>query len=620
MLILLALTFVHGMAYLVIVPAWQHYDEPTHFEYAALIAQSGRLPKADDYDALMRQEIASSMQATGFWKGTTPLPIEFWSEEPAWLGSSELDHPPLYYLSAAIPLFLASHQAVETQLYLARLVSLLLNLVVVTSAFVVTAELFPQRRWFPLGVAAFLAWLPPLTDLMSGVSNDAGSAAAASLLLAASVRLVRRGPSLRRWIAVAGVAGICIATKNTAGIAAIAVLLTLIVCHVPRRHRRWLWIGLGALVPLGLAVTMTWSSHAAHWYSTWPSAAANRAATEAPHGRSALVVSAQGDRWAHRIVQELQQKAAIGLRERTVTIGAWLKVAEGSDGFVTLFADDGLRQVYHRVTATQQWQFHAFRVSISPQAGGVAAGAFIPGREGAARSAYLDGFIMAEGSLPLHTPPAFDGLQARSAQWGTGQVTNLLKNGSAERPWPSLKPWLGSRSVFGQPLASAFHSLLDWSRTKWAYAPEIAGLVSSFWGTFGWNHLRLPEPILIGLGVISGLALLGISLRLVGWLRSSSKGETWRRRAWLLVICTLLVSWAGAFIRIHPMWTTQRIVWPTARYAVAAAVPTAIVLCLGLASLVPRRWLRGLSWAALLGMAILDATALLTLIVPYYYG
>ena len=39
---LIPLALCHGLLYMLILPPWQHYDEPPHFEYAWLIADRGR--------------------------------------------------------------------------------------------------------------------------------------------------------------------------------------------------------------------------------------------------------------------------------------------------------------------------------------------------------------------------------------------------------------------------------------------------------------------------------------------------------------------------------------------------------------------------------------------------
>src|ERR1043166_5426812 len=64
---LLLLALLHGLLYLAIVPPWQHYDEPTHFEYARLIALWNRPPILNEADLTTNREIADSMYRFRFW-------------------------------------------------------------------------------------------------------------------------------------------------------------------------------------------------------------------------------------------------------------------------------------------------------------------------------------------------------------------------------------------------------------------------------------------------------------------------------------------------------------------------------------------------------------------------
>jgi len=54
-----------------------------------------------------------------------------------------------------------------------------------------------------------------------------------------------------------------------------------------------------------------------------------------------------------------------------------------------------------------------------------------------------------------------------------------------------------------------------------------------------------------------------------------------------------------------------------ARYASGVIVPTALLLCLGLANLLPRRWRGMAAYAGLLGLVALETIALWAVIVPY---
>ena len=72
--IILVLGLVHGLLYVFLEPPWQHYDEPTHFEYAWLIANRAALPQGDDFDQGMRREVAASMLEHGFFNNLSYRP------------------------------------------------------------------------------------------------------------------------------------------------------------------------------------------------------------------------------------------------------------------------------------------------------------------------------------------------------------------------------------------------------------------------------------------------------------------------------------------------------------------------------------------------------------------
>ncbi|MEI7770040.1 MAG: hypothetical protein WCI67_08635, partial [Chloroflexales bacterium] len=64
---LIPLALCHGLLYMLIVPPWQHYDEPPHFEYAWLIADRGRTPTLDEIDPQLRRAVAESMDRARFY-------------------------------------------------------------------------------------------------------------------------------------------------------------------------------------------------------------------------------------------------------------------------------------------------------------------------------------------------------------------------------------------------------------------------------------------------------------------------------------------------------------------------------------------------------------------------
>ncbi len=154
-LIILGVALVHGLVYVLLVPPWQHYDEPNHFEYAWLAANEPGWPQRGDYNWEMRRQVAVSMIEAGFFAGLDFLPEIDNPDQPAWIGTfSQLGDPPLYYFFTSLPLRLLSSAEIEAQLTAARLVSLGFYLITILAAFGVTAEL--------TGPESPLRWLAPL--------------------------------------------------------------------------------------------------------------------------------------------------------------------------------------------------------------------------------------------------------------------------------------------------------------------------------------------------------------------------------------------------------------------------------------------------------------------------
>jgi hypothetical protein len=105
--VVLLVALIHGLIYVFLVPPWQHYDEPNHFEYTWLIANRKTLPEAGDFDQMMRKTVAGSMVDHNFFDGLGFLPDLNSTDKPIWIGSySQLSNPPVYYLIASAPLWL----------------------------------------------------------------------------------------------------------------------------------------------------------------------------------------------------------------------------------------------------------------------------------------------------------------------------------------------------------------------------------------------------------------------------------------------------------------------------------------------------------------------------------
>jgi len=212
--ILITLALLNGLVYTFLVPPWQHYDEPNHFEYAWLAAHRPGWPQEGDFDREMRRATLRSMIAHDFFRGMGGHPDV--DAEIPWIGAvPQVGDAPLYYWLAAWPLRLFSPLDILPQLYAARLVSLALFLLTVFLAWETTALLVPPDsplRWM---APAFLAALPSFVDIMTAVNNDAAAAAVFALFLYAATRLVQRGWRWQEGALLAVSAALSLLAKRT---------------------------------------------------------------------------------------------------------------------------------------------------------------------------------------------------------------------------------------------------------------------------------------------------------------------------------------------------------------------------------------------------------------------
>jgi len=225
--VFLALALLRGALYAIGVPPWQHPDEPTHFEHVRIIAETGVLPAADYVSLPIRREIAASMVKHAFWRGMTQPPLDDKTLSAVGyspLGIFTLTQPKLYYILAAVWLRPWLGSSVDFQLYVVRALSVLLNLLVVASAFFTTRILFPGRVKLLIAVLALVVFQPGYTDIMSAVNNDALLNAFSAGFFLAAAWLYIRGISWRAAI----LAVLCLAGALLSKTTAVAVL-----CAVP---------------------------------------------------------------------------------------------------------------------------------------------------------------------------------------------------------------------------------------------------------------------------------------------------------------------------------------------------------------------------------------------------
>ncbi len=599
--LILVLALFHGFLYIYIVPPWQHYDEPTHFEYAWLIANTGQLPEPEQYDWDFRADLVRSMIAHDFYDGMEKPDLANLTALPPGLQFPQLDDPPAYYLLASLPLRLLKTADLADQVLAARQVSLILLVITILAAWGTLKEMTtPESAWRFL-VPLTMALLPGFVDLMTSVNNDVGAVAIFSLFLWGSVRLIQRGPQLSSilWVFVA--AAVAFFTKSTAFAAVPLALVALMLSILPGRLRRVAW---GVILGGGLlgVLALMYLEEPAYWYRATSQAPAIRAARpEAPLGDYVLQInslSAITPDWLRPVSQPIPFEVGSTLAGKSLTVGFWLwanpqRMTEPTLEAQSPTINTDTQSLSIPVTITGEPQFFAFNLRLPADTIRLWLTLAPMGRNpNLAQTYYLDGLMVAEGDFPLDAIPEFSTPDGADGTWGGQPFQNLLRNGSGEQAWPAFRPWADNQAARVLPNnirpSMLLYTLLDPTGAGFYYQSTGDYIFETFWGRFGWGHVPLPSPdnAYRVLAALSILGVLGVVLYPYG--RSTSLPAD----VLLFFALALLAAWGGALARGSIYIFVQHIFIPSARYGLPAIIPTVLFFVagwFGLAGYVLRR-------------------------------
>lgn len=257
---LIPLALLHGLLFLAIVPPWQHYDEPTQFEYAWLIANRDHMPALEESDQTLRREVADSMYRFRFYPpGQQPDLI---SPEAPLLGANQRVHPPLYYILAALPLRLTSGIAIEQQLYCARALSLGFYVLTIVAVWRVATVVVPDEPLMQLAVPLLLLLTPTFVDLMTAVNSDVLVNFCAVTLFLGCTLLLRDGLGPAPLALSTLALGVAVSTKRTAVILIPIYLLSLLWAWRRTPLRPWAIVGTVLAASLAIALASLDLGHA----------------------------------------------------------------------------------------------------------------------------------------------------------------------------------------------------------------------------------------------------------------------------------------------------------------------------------------------------------------------
>lgn len=202
LLVILFFQLVFGVMYAVRTPRWQAPDEPAHYNYVRLLAETHTFPilRQGDYNQAYLEEIKSEK----FPPDMSVDSIRYESHQP-----------PLYYILATPIYVLASALGLDVPLAL-RLLNVALALIVSLLAYRIFREVFPDSALLPLVGVGIIASLPMHIAMSAAINNDTLAEIVVAVVLLLAILRVQGKLEQRRFIILSGVAyGIALLTKTT---------------------------------------------------------------------------------------------------------------------------------------------------------------------------------------------------------------------------------------------------------------------------------------------------------------------------------------------------------------------------------------------------------------------
>jgi hypothetical protein len=648
----LAVGLIYGSLFIVIMPPWQGPDEYAHFAYVALLDKhdlNAREVQAldlfgADSDAALIKAVNASADRNDFIRRLAGNSAPGAPTRTDAFLFQQVRQPPSYYWLCALALWAARTIGIaadpytqpETAVYVMRIVSLVLGLLVIALAWVFSARLRAASAPLP----AMLALLPMHTFIATSINNDILAELAVSALFVAlaalyatsfgapkedSSRTRGREATLLLLCVVLAAAGV--ATKATASAASLPLLGAGLILWgifklygqartrpgrpVTSLFRRPPVVVLGAIV---LAVGAFFvvcgpdSARALGWVTSYtPVQRIERVESSTAHdGHYVIQLDTAA---AHTAMQKLIPPFIYHPALRITFVG-WARLApqqSGPPGGVAarLAVEDGVREagvVTTPLTPGGDWTRMEVTAVVEQNAEQVSLqiGADPPG-------------IVQFDDLSLN-------VKGVNQPWNDPIYKAALLDPSGENaPWTVRAPF--SSLVPGDVLDMADALLNPQPFSKPALWLAYASTqYRSFWGSFGWLSINLPEPFYLLIGIVLVLALWGLLLRAMS-PRSHDMG--WRGLLAIVSVFALAAAIFTSFAKQMALTAYGGLPSdPQGRYLFVLAIPTVWLIIAGLGALARRLPPRAqilCRYVATGGLVFFAAYSLLALIVPYYY-
>lgn len=544
-----------------LVPPWMHYDEPGHFEYAWLIANQDEWPAEGDYDQYMRRELAASMQEHRF-EEYTGVPTQITPiYEPMKLLIPQVGDSPLYYFLVSLPLRLVKHTDIAFQLYISRMVSLLMFLVTVCISWQVGRTLFGSEHPVSWILPAFLIAIPGFVDLMTAVNNDAMAIMSFSLFIWASSLMLLRGFSLWRFLFLFFSVLLCYFSKNTAWLAIPLSGLVLLFGIFRGKRQNFVWIGMALLIIAISLLAIDWGNTVPIHFSTADGQKNLMRVSDQSAPSGEYVLRHTGARFHQTITQQGQNQIA-GNR---VTFSAWIWAEQETDIKYPVIG-----RLDTSTVVLSENKIHVNTVPTRYKATvEMPAGDYV---------AWLTLFGASE------TPVYWDDItliasdSSKTAGSSETKHDNVIKNGSLEIGFPKLSDrvdWLLAKTELNVS-TSQIVELFDYESSGWYLRTTASMFFKTFWGYFGWGAVPL-----LGKYAYQGLLILTILFSLVSLFFIVKKFKSIPKSVVFIFGFIVLMQLFIVFSRGAGSWYSMRY-YPPARYFYPAIIPIVVYFSYGI--------------------------------------
>jgi hypothetical protein len=596
--IILIIGLIHGLIYVFLVPPWQHYDEPGHFEYVWLIGNRQRLPKEGDYDQNMRMAVGKSLLDSSFF---TPenRPNLTDPSQPLWIGLSQVKDPPLYYVIEAVPFYFLRGFSINTQLYAGRILSLSFLLISVYCSYLLLVELTPANHPLQWMVPIFIVLLPGFVEFMSAINDHVAAIGLFSLWLLFSVKLIKTFSFKYAGILILLTLA-CFFTQKILLPTLIYLPFVLLLSVFPKNKKYLGWMIALIVVIVGLFIVFKWSD-AALWlranFQEIPSRARLNLNGQRVNALQSQVYPDNSwvnayDGWKPGFYQLVPSNVEIRLRGKTITVGAWvwsMKQIHGYGPGINSFNQfDEHWLGFKPELLSAKPKFIASVIELPAQQDRLQVWLRSTSADGQEAINYFTGVIMLEGEWPVDKEPQFTTRDGSQGLWDGKPFINLIRNSKFNGIWPFLQPSLNNfitskyREINPVQISSFISLLMDYPGTKWYIDASSRFIFQSFWAKFCWGQVPLISNTrwLHPYFLLSIFTLVGIA----GAIFTATSLYKTRKNEFSYILMIMLATMLVAFLYgVYTMGGAlrYRAYIPTARYIFPAIIPIATFLGIG---------------------------------------